>query len=1061
MAYAVPVVALSTVNIDITNPTTAFFDGFEVPSGGGQAGRRVLLTAQDDKSENGVQIFAGTGNAMGRPTASGDQYLADNILDNATLIPVVNGTQYAGTVWGIDPAMVVTVDTTPHTLTRVSLPPVQCRVATTANVDLGTTILMIDPTIVNDAMMQTGAATTLTCPRSKPFASDDVGKPIVVAGAGAAGDLVTSIAGYTSASVVTLASGCSTSVSTRVTDGVMSTGGGSKTLTSASAPFVLGDVGKTVFVAGAGEGGSDLVTKIAGYTSSTVVALANGCTTSVAAAVVQFGTTTAQFSVQLRGDGEAGSDIVLVKNQTTRSQNGFYWAKTTGTMERCTEPLVPNRVALVSEGARNAHTRYELTNQGPIVRGTTGLNFSPQNLSYNVRDFGALGDSTTNDLPAFYAAMNAMSADESAGAVLEVPTGDYFLDGDLHISRQVVLRGWSVGGGLSALGSSILRFSAGHGLFVDRFNTGPAGGAGDFTIIECLDLVSTPLTLAARPLSTAVTAGSLVHGVDDNRYYFECTTAGTTSSSPNPFATTPNLAIGSDIQDNDVHWTVRAHAGITLKARAYVRKVFVYQFTNAGVLIATPYGDESPSANANGWQLAHMGISDCGMGVCVYGPDANAGTALDVEVQHAGDHIAGTGGHAFHDRSGTGGTYVGCQVDTCTGRSFLVDTGGGDLNFSSFVGCYSENSNLPPKVAASAAIFGGVVGSVCDPDSAGLVLVPGFARNIHFADAAQGTIGGLDQAGAPRVMWFQHEDDWVPFSYEYGAGLAGEWAFNYGGRPLQSFLGEEAAGVKGNWRDVHGHYLGINDSEHVFIGPASARTDKYVRGGRFLVGDQFWLQGSGRAGTYQGWTVREPGYRGLPWAASTTYGADAPAGVADMVEPTSHDPDEPLANGNVFRCIQDGISHATTEPTWASAPNVNDEIADGTTRWVNVGTVALYNRIGVIHEEGKLTTTDATASKVLANYPLPDETLTYVEVTVIARRTDAADGASFLLTGSWYRYGAGAPVAVRAATQDQKDGNAAWDAVLALNGNAVEVQVTGQTAKTIHWTAIRKGSEGN
>jgi hypothetical protein len=302
MAYADPVKALTRGNVAVRGPGSASFDGFTVESGDS-----VLLTNQNTQSENGVWIFAEVGKPMSRPGGQ-DQYALGNVLDNATLIPVTHGTTYAGTVWGIDPAKVVTVNTHPHTLGRVVLPPVQARWATTADINLANTFPIIDGRTVTDGAMA-NASTTLTCAISAPFKSSDVGKAIVVEdGAGAGTDLVTTISAFTSASQVTLAAACTN---------------------------------------GAGVAGSNV-----------------------------------EFGVKLVGLGVAGADIVLVKDQTTASENGLYWANTTGAMARCTEPLVPSRAVAVSEGDRNARTEWVCYAQGAIVLGTTDLPFVRKDANY-------------------------------------------------------------------------------------------------------------------------------------------------------------------------------------------------------------------------------------------------------------------------------------------------------------------------------------------------------------------------------------------------------------------------------------------------------------------------------------------------------------------------------------------------------------------------------------------------------------------------------------------------------------------------------------------------------
>lgn len=59
-------------------------------------------------------------------------------------------------------------------------------------------------------------------------------------------------------------------------------------LTSATAGFVAGDVGKQIIVAGAGPGGAPLVTTIAGFTNATTVTLAAAASTTVVNAVVNY-----------------------------------------------------------------------------------------------------------------------------------------------------------------------------------------------------------------------------------------------------------------------------------------------------------------------------------------------------------------------------------------------------------------------------------------------------------------------------------------------------------------------------------------------------------------------------------------------------------------------------------------------------------------------------------------------------------------------------------------------------------------------------------------------------
>jgi hypothetical protein len=262
-----PVKAVAVSNVTVTAPPGPGFSSLDGASL--TAGDPILLTNQTNKVENGVWIWNGFSAAMSRPAHAQDQYKIGNVLDNNTLIPVTHGTTFAGSVWGVDPAQRVIVDTDSHTLVQINLPPVRARVASTADV-------------------------TWTNP------------------------------GTTTMDGVTLAVG----------------------------------------------------------------------------------------------------DVVLLKQQTSVTENGLYfWNGSSSSMTRTTEPLTPTRLVNVSQGTANAHRQYALTTQGPIVVGTTALNFSAQNL-FNVRDFGAKGDGVTDDWVAIQAAIDGAYA--SGGGTVLFPPGIYF-----------------------------------------------------------------------------------------------------------------------------------------------------------------------------------------------------------------------------------------------------------------------------------------------------------------------------------------------------------------------------------------------------------------------------------------------------------------------------------------------------------------------------------------------------------------------------------------------------------------------------------------------------------
>jgi hypothetical protein len=77
----------------------------------------------------------------------------------------------------------------------------------------------------------------------------------------------------------------------------------------------------------------------------------------------------------------ATGDRVLVKNQSTGSENGIYVVKASGAPDRSTDAdtgaeLTSNFAVFVEQGTTNADQGYVLTNDGAITVGTTALTFT-------------------------------------------------------------------------------------------------------------------------------------------------------------------------------------------------------------------------------------------------------------------------------------------------------------------------------------------------------------------------------------------------------------------------------------------------------------------------------------------------------------------------------------------------------------------------------------------------------------------------------------------------------------------------------------------------------------
>jgi hypothetical protein len=114
-------------------------------------------------------------------------------------------------------------------------------------------------------------------------------------------------------------------------------------------------------------------------------------------------------------------------------------------------------------------------------------------------------------------------------------------------------------------------------------------------------------------------------------------------------------------------------------------------------------------------------------------------------------------------------------------------------------------------------------------------------------------------------------------------------------------------------------------------------------------------------------------------------------------------------------------------------------------------TTELRNR-----DEATLQTTNATPTTILT-YPMPDATIAYLDVSLVARRPSNGDSAAFQIRkGAFKRHGGAATAAVGAGTTTDIEADAGastWAVNIFQSGNNVVVQVQGQANATIEWLA--------
>lgn len=524
---------------------------------------------------------------------------------------------------------------------------------------------------------------------------------------------------------------------------------------------------------------------------------------------------------------------------------------------------------------------------------------------------------------------------------------------------------------------------------------------------------------------TLYTLGQRVFAVKDNRVYWECETAGTTAASPPAALLGGDLAagfcIGGTVTDGSVVWRSRIATGILVASTfPCISNPHVTNFTGPGLSFVGGEGQlDGPLVvtDVNFFRCKDSFIEYCGVGIYAAGDNANGwniegfsginlGTLLPTPNVASGAGFTNLGGHCIHDSTLGGGAIRDAYFQLSTGRSILK-TG---LGRTSIKACVNE---LDPTGGQSALMTGTVWidgGNITPTTSSAAAIVSldpnGVGRGIAETDAtgARTLVTRLTARDGFTVYSFSQSGDvssLLGWRYNWAAIGTGWWGLSHGSQNGINAIGiSEANAVEGPglWADIHGHFSGTGNRFWHGADVAELTTTQ-VRGGSWIVGDRWNVKSDGQIGSYTQVVVKIAGYRGAPWQAIRAYStAYAPWGIfADQVEPTNHDPTFPTSGGRVFQCTVSGIS-AGVEPNWASIPNTNDTIVDGTVTWKNVGTVAEYNKVSPIIALNDIRTTTISTSLTVADHILSIGTLAgNITVTLPASPTT---GTEFIIKDS-------------------------------------------------------------
>ncbi len=241
--------------------------------------------------------------------------------------------------------------------------------------------------------------------------------------------------------------------------------------------------------------------------------------------------------------------------------------------------------------------RYKITIAGDKYAGTVTYNWPAQADErtrgfYNIRDFGALGNGTTDDTVAFKSAMAAIAANN--GGTLTVPDGDYIITSPVALPSGIVIEGTN---GLHSLASTS-----------DLVRKNPAritlrgSNTSLFRVGECVENVSfRDIELYAQ--SNEGTSGVEAYGawVSSQGFNFDRVTFQNFNRGINAYGLTQtNLQWQFDyVKINACRFIYNRDAGIYVNSRNTDWKI-------AGSLFINP--KRGPGQNANSMDFERVGM---------------------------------------------------------------------------------------------------------------------------------------------------------------------------------------------------------------------------------------------------------------------------------------------------------------------------------------------------------------------------------------------------------------------------------------------------------------------
>jgi hypothetical protein len=392
---------------------------------------------------------------------------------------------------------------------------------------------------------------------------------------------------------------------------------------------------------------------------------------------------------------------------------------------------------------------FEQSGSGAVTRSVE----SKLRETISVKDFGATGDGTTDDYPAF---ANAIASLGDSGGQLFVPEGRYRLSQQLVLTRGVHLLGERQGsnpGGVGGVQYTYPSYILGSVLYFDA-------GVPGIILYEHTD---EPDTTTVRNSIDQLGAGSP---------FFEYPSARNSIIA--------NLAILS------AGGGTSATHGIEARCVVRLEHLRVQGFGGHGVFISASADVSQPGSSFGNASLSMLVNVFCygngNDGFRIAGRDANV---VQLDCCNAQDN----GAWGFNDEGMLGNSYFNCHAATNTAGSFRATS---LVGAHTYIGCYIEGigANAQTSLEQACTVIGGNMGSAETHPAASqaFVMVAGLAQRAAYRHVnrrvtpAVGAHLGSSDVG-PSVLQFGRSATFDEWKISANPITGNSWGLQYANSP--------------------------------------------------------------------------------------------------------------------------------------------------------------------------------------------------------------------------------------------------------------------------------------